>query len=138
VRAKDAAGNQSTASGSVTFTTTSGGGIGSCRVVYTASPWTESSGVGGFTANITITNTGTSAINGWTLRFTLPSGETVTQPGWSATFTVSGQAVSAVNLSYNGSLAPNASTGIGFNGRWTGTYTGPTAFTLNNATCTTS
>ena len=108
-----------------------------CRVTYSASPWTENPGVGGFTANITITNTGASAINGWTLRFTLPSGETVTQPGWSATYTVSGQAVTAVNVSYNGSLAPNASTGIGFNGRWTGTYTSPTAFTLNNATCTT-
>jgi len=43
--------------------------------------------------------------------------------------------VSAVNLSYNGSLAPNASTGIGFNGRWTGSYTSPMAFTLNNSPC---
>jgi cellulase/cellobiase CelA1 len=92
--------------------------------------------VGGFTANITLTNTGTSTINGWTLKFTLPSNETLTQPGWSATYTVSGQAVTATNLSYNGTLAPGASIGIGFNGRWTGSYSSPVAFTLNGAACT--
>jgi cellulose 1,4-beta-cellobiosidase len=54
----------------------------SCGVAYTASPWTESPGVGGYTANITITNSG-DPITSWTLRFTLPSGQSVTQ-GWSA------------------------------------------------------
>lgn len=137
VRARDAAGNLSTPSGSGTFTTLSAP-VGGCRVVYGASPWTESAGVGGYTANITITNTSTTAISGWTLRFALPAGQTLTPPGWSATYTVSGQNVTAVNLSYNGNLAPNASTGIGFNGRWSGSYTSPTAFTLNNAVCTTS
>ena len=109
----------------------------SCSVNYGAGPWTESPGVGGFTANITLRNTG-DPITSWTLRFNLPSGQTLTQPGWSATYTVSGQAVTAANMSYNGTLAPGASTGIGFNGRWSGTYTSPTAFTLNNAPCTTA
>ncbi|MCP2322756.1 mannan endo-1,4-beta-mannosidase [Hamadaea flava] len=137
VRARDAAGNQSAVSSAVTFTTTTAP-TGTCKVVYTASPWTEGSGTGGFTANIAVTNTGASAISGWTLKFTLPSGQTLTAPGWSATYTVSGQAVTATNLSYNGNLAAGGSTGIGFNGRWSGTYSSPTSFTLNNNPCTTS
>ncbi|HEY1175104.1 MAG TPA: cellulase family glycosylhydrolase, partial [Phytomonospora sp.] len=135
VRARDAAGNQSSASSAVTFTTSSAP-TGTCKVVYTASPWTEGSGVGGFTANIAITNTGTAPLSGWTLKFTLPSGQTLTAPGWSATYAVNGQAVTATNLSYNGNLAPGGSTGIGFNGRWSGSYSSPTSFTLNNSPCT--
>ena len=137
VRARDAALNQSAPSGSVTFTTSSAP-TGTCKVTYTASPWTESPGNGGFTANITITNTGTAAINGWTLRFTLPGGQSLTLPGWSANFTVSGQAVTATNMAYNGNLAPGGSAGFGSNGRWSGTYSSPTAFTVNNAPCTTA
>ncbi len=37
----------------------------------------------GFTAAISITNTGTSTINGWTLGFTLPTGQSITS-GWNA------------------------------------------------------
>ncbi|WP_027340893.1 endo-1,4-beta-xylanase [Hamadaea tsunoensis] len=108
---------------------------GGCKVVYAASPWTESAGVGGFTANITITNTGSTPISGWSLKFSLPSGQTLTQSGWSATYAVSGQAVTATNVSYNSAIAAGASIGIGFNGRWTGSYTSPTSFTLNNVAC---
>ncbi len=104
-----------------------------CAVTYQASPWTESPGVGGFTANVTITNTG-DPISGWTLRFTLPAGQSLTQ-GWSATWTGNGTAVSATNLDWNANLATGASTSIGFNGRWTGAYSSPTSFTLNNVAC---
>jgi hypothetical protein len=102
-----------------------------CGISYTTSSWS-----GGFTANISITNLG-SPLTSWTLGFTLPGGEAVGQ-GWSATFSQSGQNVAATNVSYNGSLATNASTGLGFNGTFSGaTYPGdPTTFTLNGATCT--
>jgi cellulose 1,4-beta-cellobiosidase len=103
-----------------------------CAVSYQAQPWTESPGVGGFTANVTITNTG-DAINGWTLGFSLPSGQSFGS-GWSATWSP-GPPVSATNLDWNRSLATGASTTIGFSGRWTGTYTSPTSFTLNGTTC---
>jgi cellulase/cellobiase CelA1 len=86
---------------------------------------------------VSITNTGTAAINGWTLRFTFPGNQQVSQ-GWSATWTQSAAAVTATNLSFNGALAPGASTGIGFNATFSGTNTKPTAFTLNGAACTTS
>ncbi|NYD84777.1 glycoside hydrolase family 6 protein [Cellulomonas oligotrophica] len=103
---------------------------GACRVAYSQSSWNS-----GFSANVKITNTGTSALSGWTLRFTLAGGQQVTQ-GWSATWAQSGAAVTATNAAWNGSLAPGASVDVGFNGSHTGTTTAPTAFTLNGATCT--
>jgi cellulose 1,4-beta-cellobiosidase len=104
-----------------------------CSVTYTAAPWTESPGTGGFTANITVKNTG-DPWTSWTLRFTLPSGQSFTQ-GWSANWTPSGTAITGTNLSYNGSIPTNGSTGIGFNGRWSGTYSSPTVFSVNGVTC---
>jgi hypothetical protein len=103
---------------------------GPCRVVYTTNDWST-----GFSANVSITNTGSAAINGWTLRFTFPGNQQISQ-GWSATWTQSTAAVTATNLSYNGTLAAGASVGIGFNATFTGTNTRPTSFTLNGATCT--
>src|SRR5262245_41636350 len=103
-----------------------------CSVNYQAQPWTESPGVGGFTANLTIANSG-APIDGWTLSFTLPSGQSVTQ-GWSATWN-NGPPVTATNLDWNRTIATGGTAAIGFNGRWTGAYSSPTAFTLNGVPC---
>jgi len=92
---------------------------------------------GGFGANVTIANTGTTTINGWTLTWTFPNGQTITQL-WNASYTQSGSQVSATNLSYNGTLAPGSNTAFGFNGTWNGTNASPSAFTLNGATCRTN
>jgi len=89
---------------------------------------------GGFGANITITNTGTTTINGWTLGFTFSGGQQVTQ-GWNGVFAQSGANVTVTNASYNGTLAPGASVTPGFNGSWNGSNPNPTAFTLNGASC---
>ncbi|MFL6121220.1 cellulase family glycosylhydrolase [Actinophytocola sp.] len=136
VRARDAAGNTSANSGAVTVTTQAGPATGPCRVTYQASNWGGSSG---FTATVTIANTGTTAINGWTLKFTFPSSQRVTA-GWGATFTqaTGSAAVSAVNLDYDGTIAPNASVGIGFNGTYSGSNPAVTAFTLNDLACATA
>jgi rhamnogalacturonan endolyase len=105
----------------------------SCRVSYAiTNQW-----AGGFGANVTITNTGSSAINGWTLAWPFPNGQTITQI-WNASYTQSGSQVSAINLPYNGFLAPGGSTTFGFNGAWNGSNAPPTTFTLNGATCSTS
>lgn len=134
VRAKDAAGNVSATSAIVSVTTGTGGGTGACKVGYSAPNW---GGGNGFTASVTITNTGTGTLNGWTLAFSYANAQRVTPPGWGATFAQSGAAVTATNLSWNGGLAPNASTNIGFNGTYSGSNPAPTAFTLNGSTCTT-
>jgi glucuronoarabinoxylan endo-1,4-beta-xylanase len=110
-----------------TVTPTAGAGP---RVAYTMSTWS-----GGFTANIAITNTGTSTIDGWTLSFTLPSGQTITS-GWNATYSPSSGQVSARNVSYNGTLAPGAGVEVGFQATHTGNTSEPTTFTLNGIPCT--
>ena len=115
----------------LTLTQTASAASG-CQVAYTVS----SQWPGGFTASVAITNLG-SAVSSWTLGFTLPGTEAVSQ-GWSATYSQSGQNVTATNASYNGSLATNGSTSIGFNGTFTGsTFPGnPASFTLNGTACT--
>ncbi|MBO4275945.1 cellulose binding domain-containing protein, partial [Microbispora triticiradicis] len=55
----------------------------------------------------------------WTVTFAFPDGQRVTQ-SWSGRFTQSGAAVTVANESYNGALAPNASTTAGFNASWSG------------------
>jgi endoglucanase len=101
-----------------------------CKVGYSVSDWG-----GGFTATVTITNTGTTPINAWTLRFTFGGNQQITN-SWSATWAQSGAAVSAASLSYNAVLAPQAAAQIGFNGSYTGSNPRPSAFTLNGSTCT--
>ncbi|RHA44547.1 cellulose binding domain-containing protein, partial [Cellulomonas rhizosphaerae] len=130
VKAKDGAGNVSAASAAASATTKPSGVTSSCSVKYSASSWNT-----GFTASIKVTNTGTTAINGWSLGFSFANGQTVTQ-GWSANWSQSGSNVTGSGLSWNATLAPGASTDIGFNGSHSGTNTSPTAFTVNGVTCT--
>lgn len=108
-------------------TTTTGN---ACRVSYSVtSQWPA-----GFTASITLTNSGTTTINGWTLTFVFSAGQTVTQ-GWNATFSQQGSLVSASSLSYNALLAPGTATTLGFNGSWTTSNPAPGSFTLNGQSC---
>jgi acetylxylan esterase len=102
---------------------------GGCRVGYVVNAWNT-----GLTASITITNTGP-AVTNWTLGFTLPAGQTITS-GWNATWTGSSGAVTARNVSYNGTLATGASTSIGLQAAHTGDSGRPAAFTLNGTACT--
>ena len=123
------------ASGSASFawTVSPPGGGGSCQVTYsTTSQWP-----GGFTANVTIADTGSSPVSGWTLGFTFPGDQQITS-SWNGTASQSGEKVTIANASYNGSIAAGGgSVTIGFQGTWTSSDAAPTAFTLNGATCTT-
>ncbi|MEU0153739.1 extracellular catalytic domain type 1 short-chain-length polyhydroxyalkanoate depolymerase [Micromonospora fulviviridis] len=103
---------------------------GACRVAYGVNAWNT-----GLTASVTITNTAATAVNGWSLAFTLPAGQTVTN-GWNATYAPTSGAVTARNVSYNGTIAPNASVDIGFQATHTGNTGKPTSFTLNGTACT--
>jgi hypothetical protein len=120
------------ASGTATFgwDISNTGGGGTCHVAYTtASQWT-----GGFVANVTISNTGSSAINGWTLTFTFPGDQHITN-GWNGTISQSGENVSITNASYNGTIASGGNTSLGFQGTWTSSDTAPSSFSVNGTAC---
>ena len=105
-------------------------GTSTCHIGYSVpNQWNT-----GFTAAITVGNTGTTAINGWTLKWTFPSGQTISS-GWNGTYTQSGTNVTVTNASWNGAIAAGSSVSIGFNGAYSGTNTAPTSFTLNGTTC---
>lgn len=100
-----------------------------CKVSYTlSSQWP-----GGFSANITITNTG-SAINGWILTFTFPGDQKITNL-WNGTVSQSGEQVIITNASWNGSIPSQGTVSLGFNGSWTGINNSPGSFVLNGHVC---
>ncbi|WBB90304.1 cellulose binding domain-containing protein [Verrucosispora sp. WMMC514] len=105
-------------------------GGGACRVTADVNAWNT-----GLTEQITITNTGSVTVNGWSLVFTLPGGQTITG-GWNASYSPTSGQVTARNVSYNGTIAPNASVSIGFQATHTGNTAEPGSFTLNGAACT--
>ncbi|WNM39511.1 PHB depolymerase family esterase [Micromonospora halotolerans] len=102
---------------------------GGCRVAYGVNAWNT-----GLTAAVTITNTAATAVNGWALAFILPGGQSITG-GWNATYAPASGAVTARNVSYNGTIAPNGSVSIGFQAIHTGNTGRPTAFSLNGTPC---
>ncbi|WP_377270977.1 cellulose binding domain-containing protein [Peterkaempfera sp. SMS 1(5)a] len=121
-----------TTGGSTTGGSTTGGTTGSCRIAYAPSSWP-----GGFTTNVTVTNTGSTAVNGWKVGFTLPSGQTVTN-AWNATVSPSSGAVTATNTSSNGQIPAGGNQTFGFQGTYSGSFSSPTQFTLNGTACTTA
>ncbi|WP_031517829.1 GH12 family glycosyl hydrolase domain-containing protein [Streptomyces sp. NRRL F-5123] len=126
--------NGGTSNGGTSSGTTSGGSTGgtggsACKVTYATQTWS-----GGFTANVTIANTGSSAVSNWKLGFTLPSGQTVTS-AWNATVSPTSGAVTASSLAYNGSIPAGGSQSFGFQGTSSGSTASPSAFTLNGTAC---
>uniref|UniRef100_UPI001585EF1E cellulose binding domain-containing protein n=1 Tax=Streptomyces sp. TRM64462 TaxID=2741726 RepID=UPI001585EF1E len=90
---------------------------------------------GGFTAQVTVRNTGTAPVDGWRVGWTWPSGQSVTQ-AWNAAVGQSDAAVTAANVAYNSVIPAGGTVTFGFNGAWSGANTAPAAFTLNSADCT--
>ncbi|WP_305068064.1 glycoside hydrolase family 6 protein [Kitasatospora sp. A2-31] len=120
-----------TASGATAtvLSASAGAATAGCRVDYQVSnQWNT-----GFGANVVVTNTG-DPLASWTLEWTFAGGQQVTQ-GWNATISQSGAAVTARNVSYNGSLATGGSTSFGFNASYSGANPVPTAFKLNGVLC---
>ncbi|WP_203810806.1 cellulose binding domain-containing protein [Paractinoplanes tereljensis] len=107
-----------------------GAAAAGCAVAYTVSSQWQ----GGFGADVAITNLG-DPLTSWTLTWSYGAGQTVTQ-AWNATLTQSGAAVTAKNVSYNGSVATNGTVSFGFNGSWTGSNPVPASFAVNGVTCT--
>ncbi|MBN1313318.1 MAG: glycoside hydrolase family 9 protein, partial [Anaerolineae bacterium] len=132
VRARDAAGNISAASGALSVSTQEEGGNAACEVTYTTSNWSS-----GFTADVKITNNSATTINGWTLTWSFADGQQVTS-SWNATVSQNGANVTAGNPAshWNGTIGANGgSASFGFQATHTGTNSIPTNFALNGTAC---
>ncbi|WP_327400140.1 cellulose binding domain-containing protein [Streptomyces sp. NBC_01288] len=103
---------------------------GACVVTYRiTNQWT-----GGFQADVQLTNSGSTAWSGWALGWSFADGQQIGQL-WNADYTQSGAAVTARNVSWNGTVAAGSSVGFGFTGSWTGANTKPGAFKMGDQSC---
>jgi hypothetical protein len=118
------------ASAAVVVALPAGAAAAGCSVNYAVSSQWQ----GGFGANVAITNLG-DPLSSWTLTWSYDAGQTVTQ-SWNTALTQSGSAVTAKNVSYNGSIATNGTVSFGFNGSWTSSNPAPASFALNGVACT--
>ncbi|RMI93217.1 beta-mannosidase [Streptomyces sp. ZS0098] len=130
VYARDAAGNRSARSATVTVITASGAAAGSCAVAYRVTgEWP-----GGFQGEVVVHNTGSTAVDGWTLRWTFPASQRITSL-WGGAVTQSGAEVSVAAAPYTATIPPSGSVALGFTGTRPGTNSSPTVFLLNGAEC---
>jgi serine/threonine-protein kinase len=89
----------------------------------------------GFTAQVTIINTGTEEIGGWTLRFQLQPGQKV-GGGWNGRWNQDGSTVTVTDAGYNQDVPIGGQVTLGFLGSQPGnTSSNPTRFTLNGTAC---
>jgi len=98
-------------------------GNGACTATFrTVNAWSS-----GFQGEITVR--ATTAVSAWTVRWTNPAGQMVTQ-AWNGVHVATGQNSAVTNATWNGALAANATTTVGFlaNGQSTPAVT--------NLTCT--
>jgi endoglucanase len=117
-------------SNAVNFTvSSSGGGGGSCHVVYSiVNQWNT-----GFQVAITIANTGTTALTSWTLVWSFPGNQQIANL-WNGAATQSGTSVTVNNLSYNGNIPAGGSyNGMGFVAN--GAAATPASFSVNGVRC---
>jgi endoglucanase len=112
----------------VTPTTTQGG----CQVTYETNEWST-----GFTANVTVKNTGNREIDGWSLEWAFSSDQKVTS-SWNATLTQNGRTVTATNTAHNRTISAGGTTSFGFQGNSSGSTAKPTSFSLNGMRCSVS
>ena len=98
-----------------------------CRATYSvANSWP-----GGFNANVTVTNAGSSTINGWNVNMTLPSGQSIVSL-WNGSNSGTSGAISVRNAPYNGTIAGGGSTSFGYTG------SGDSSQQPSNISCTSS
>jgi cellulase/cellobiase CelA1 len=99
-------------------------GSATCTGTYSV----VSSWPGGYQAQVVVKNTGSGTLSGWKFSMPFPSGNTISSL-WNGTYTLSGGTLTVTNASYDGTLAPSATTTVGF------TATG-TSSTPSSVTCT--
>jgi hypothetical protein len=95
------------------------GGPGVTATYHVDSDWGA-----GFVATVTVQNNGTTPINSWRVTWTFAGNQQITN-AWNAATTQSGKVVTAVNMPYNGTIAPGGSTTFGFQATYSGTNAVP-------------
>ncbi len=104
----------------------------SCRVTYRPlAEWPS-----GFVASLTIANAGQAPINGWTVAFTF-GGDQVITTSWGVVPTQEGAAVSLGNMYWNAGIPAGSSLSVGVQGTWSRSNAPPSAFSLNGVACLT-
>jgi chitinase len=86
----------------------------------------------GYQGKYTITNGGSTTLNSWKVEVDVPAGGSIGS-AWDTVMTHSGTHYTFANQSYNGTLAPGASTSFGFSGAPESAT--PTNCTLNGQPC---
>jgi hypothetical protein len=89
--------------------TPSPGGGGSCALTAAVT----NSWPGGYQLQLTVTDSGTAPLTGWTAAFMFGDAAETVNSSWNATVTQAGQQVTAVNASYDGSVAAGGSASFG-------------------------
>jgi cellulase/cellobiase CelA1 len=85
---------------------------------------------GGYQAQVTVKNTGTSPKNGWKLAWTFPGNQQITSL-WNGVYTQSGQQVTVTNQPYNAAIPAGGSVAVGFTANVSGTNTAPASITCS-------
>jgi chitin-binding protein len=85
---------------------------GACTATWKA---TDNGWAGHFQGEVTVRNTGSSPLSGWTVKWAYSGGQGFDGSPWNGTLTGQPPNVAVKNASWNGQLAPNATTTFGFN-----------------------
>lgn len=144
VRARDAAGNVSIASNTVTVTggsprpSSSASSVSpspapplSCRATFAnTSLWSS-----GYVAAVTLTNTGTTPITDWVVMFSFGGDQRILQ-SWNAVFAQTGAAVTLTHETWNRVIQPGGTVEAGMYGTRSGAATPPTVISVDGVACT--
>ncbi|MBW5251685.1 cellulose binding domain-containing protein, partial [Streptomyces sp. P01-B04] len=105
------------------------GPAGSCAVTYRVSQSWGS----GFTADVSVRNTGTDPVDGWQLGFAFGGAETVTN-AWNASASQTGSRVTVKNATHNAGIPAGGTVSFGFQATGAPAQA-PSSFTLNGTEC---
>jgi hypothetical protein len=113
----------------VATTGTADAATGDCAAAARVDSQWGSGASGGQIVTVTVTNTAATGATTWSVAWTLGAGQSLVS-AWNATVSVSAAAATATNASFNGSLAPGASTSFGM--QLAGVAPAPTLTCTNN------
>ncbi|MGP3969557.1 glycoside hydrolase family 6 protein [Streptomyces sp. 6N223] len=101
-----------------------------CSVDHSTNDWGT-----GFTANVTVSNEGSTAINGWTLTYSYTGDQRLSGSGWNGVWSQSGQNVTVTDGGWNATIPAGGSASSGANFSYSGSNAAPATFSVNGTVC---